>query len=87
MSPEQKNQKFREILTLDRLDAEIVHVRSGNRIREEELRGRIAALPEFYTPQTLAREGVRRVTRSVSFYGILLNAVTFAKAFLRKKKK
>ena len=87
MTTTEKNQKYREILTLDRLDEELRQVHGGNRAKEEDLRERFAAMPEVYTPQTLMQEGVRRTLHSVSFYGFALNAITIAKRILRKKKK
>lgn len=89
MTPQQlqKNRRFREILTLERLEAEISLERSGNREREEELRARFAEMPQTYTPQTLMQEGVRRTLHSVNFYGFALNVITIAKRLLRKKKK
>lgn len=87
MTTTEKNQKYREILTLEKLDEEIRHVHSGNRAKEEDLRERFAAMPEVYTPRTLMQEGVRRTLHSVSFYGFALNVITVAKRILRKKKK
>ena len=87
MTTTEKNQKYREILTLEKLDEEIRHVHGGNRAKEEDLRGRFAAMPDIYTPQSLMQEGVRRTLHSVSFYGFALNAITIAKRILRKKKK
>lgn len=87
MTTTEKNQKYREILTLEKLDEEIRHVHCGNRAKEEDLRERFAAMPEVYTPRTLMQEGVRRTLHSVSFYGFALNVITVAKRILRKKKK
>lgn len=87
MTTTEKNRKYREILTLDRLDEELRQVHGDNRAKEEDLRGRFAAMPDIYTPQSLMQEGVRRTLRSVSFYGFALNAITIAKRILRKKKK
>lgn len=87
MTTTEKNQKFREILTLERLDEEIRLLHGGNRVKEEDLRGRFAEMPEVYTPQALMQEGVRRTLHSVSFYGFALSVITAAKRILRKKKK
>lgn len=87
MTTTEKNQKYREILTLEKLDEELRHVHGGNRAKEEDLRERFAAMPDIYTPQTLMQEGVRRTLHSVSFYGFALNVITVAKRILRKKKK
>lgn len=87
MTTQEKNRKFREILTLESLEHEISQSRGGNRIKEEDLRERFAAMPEVYTPHALMQEGARRTLRSVSFYGFALNAITIAKRLLRKKKK
>ena len=82
-----KNQKYREILTLDSLEAELRQVHGSNKAWEEDLRDRFASMQDVYTPQSLMQEGVRRTLHSVSFYGIALSAITTAKRLLRKKKK
>lgn len=87
MTTTEKNQKYREILTLEKLDEELRRVHGDNRTKEEDLRGRFAAIPDIYTPQALMQEGVRRTLHSVSFYGFALNVITIAKRILRKKKR
>ena len=87
MTTSEKNQKYREILTLEKLEEELHQVHGSNRVKEEHLRDRFAAIPEVYSPQTLMQEGVRRTLNSVSFYGIALSVITTAKRILRKKKK
>ena len=87
MTTTEKNQKYREILTLEKLEEELHQVHGSNRVKEEDLRDRFAAIPDVYTPQALMQEGVRRTLHSVSFYGFALSVVTAAKRILRKKKK
>jgi len=85
MTRQEKNQRFREIATLEGLDAEIVHLHRANEEREEELRQMVGSLPEVYTPRAIAREGIRRAARSINFYGFALGAISLVRKLLRKR--
>jgi len=85
MTRQKKNQKFREIATLEGLDAEITHLHRSNEMREEDLKSRLAYMPEVYTPKAIAREGLHRAAHSVNFFGFALSVVTFLKGLLIKR--
>lgn len=83
MTPTEK--KYREIDTIEGLDSAIRELRRSNREREAGLKVMVADMRDVYNPRAIAREGFRRATRSVSFWGIALNLVGFTRRLLMKK--
>ena len=78
--------KYREIDTIEGLDAAIRELRRSNREQEARLRVMVADMKDIYTPRALVTQGFRRATRSVSFWGMALNLVSFTRRLLKKKK-
>ena len=78
------NKEYRDIRTMDEL-TEAIH-RSHARIeaKGESVRRSFSDVQEFYAPQNLALQGIRRVALSVDFYRRALNIIQFLKKRLEK---
>lgn len=85
MTRQEKNRKFREIRTLESLDAEISGLHRGNAAMEEDLKLRLGSMPEVYTPRAIAREGLHRAAHSINFYGFALSAISIVRRLLIKR--
>ena len=75
---------YRDIKTLDEL-TEVIH-RNHARIeaKGEAVQSNLSNVQGFYTPQNLARQGVRHAALRVDFYARALTAVRALKRMLQK---
>lgn len=85
MTRQEKNSRYRQIQTLEGLDAEISGLHRRNAAMEEDLKLRLGSMPEVYTPRAIAREGLNRAAHSINFYGFALGAISLVRKLLRKR--
>ena len=75
--------KYRDIRTLDQLD-EAIHRNTMRIGAKSEAVGRyFARVQDYYTPQSLVTQGVRKAALSVNFYGTALSVIRFLKRRLK----
>ena len=71
-----RDNNYQDIRTLDELNAAIVRSRGRIEAQGKAVAESYGRVQSFYTPQTLVTEGVRKATRSLSFYGVALGLVS-----------
>ena len=78
-----KNSKYLDIKTLDELSAAI-HANRAIEAKGESVQTGLTRVQDFYTPQNLALNGVRRFALDHHLYTIGINAVRSLRRLLEK---
>ena len=79
-----KNSKYLDIKTLDELSAAIHENRAKIEAKGESVQTGLTRVQDFYTPQNLALNGVRRFALNHHLYTIGINAVRSLRRLLEK---
>ena len=75
---------YRQIKTLDELSQAIHDSRERIESQGEAVRSSLTTVQDFYTPQNMALQGVRRAALNVNFYARALVLVRALKKRLQK---
>ena len=76
--------KYLDIKTLDELNAAIHNNRARIEAKGDSVQTGLTRVQDFYTPQNLALQGVRRAALNVNFYARALFLVRALKKKLQK---
>ena len=79
-----KNSKYLDIKTLDELSAAIHANRAKIEAKGESVQTGLTRVQDFYTPQNLALQGVRKFALDHHLYTIGINAVRSLRRLLEK---
>jgi len=80
----EKTNKYRNVRTMEDLDAALHHTREAIATQGETVRDNLVQVREYYTPKHLALNAVRKFALDNHLYTIAINAVSGLKRLFQK---